>query len=379
LVGRELNDLAPSVPEPTPIARVSPSLAESLRVCGLRAAFSLDRSFVRLRRPSPASALGLASHELTEAVSRGRFDAVSDECLEDALEEEWDLRIESHRRDLEQAWSLGAVPSPNRWPGYGPTRRRLLRRLAEQARSRRAGGAFSQPAAAVEEMLEPDGIPLRGQPDRVEASSEGPRLVDLKSGWTVGDELRPAHRRQLLTYSFLWHAVHGEWPASACIQRLDGARIPLEVDPEEAKAVVAELIEMRDQFNASLVSTSSTWQLASPSPDACLHCDFKGVCPAFFEQVGEDWGYYRRHVLGTVSAVQADGERARVDISTEAGNLVTNIAHARVVGLPTAHVPNPGARVSLVDALPTPVSGELRVGWDSAIEAWHDRPSAEHG
>jgi hypothetical protein len=304
---------------------------------------------------------------------------VSDDSLEAKLEEAWDLRIEAHRQDLEQAWPLGTVPPPDRWPGYGPTRRRLLRRLAEQARSRRAGGPASQATAAVEEMLEPEGIPLRGQPDRVEASREGPRLVDLKSGWSVGDELRPAHRRQLLTYAFLWHAVHGEWPASACIQRLDGARIPLKVEPDEAEAAAAELIEMRDSFNASLASSSSTWQLASPSNDVCLHCDFKGVCPAFFENVREDWGYYRRHVLGTVNAVQGDSERGRIDISAEGGNLGTGVSHARVVGLPAAHVPEPGSRIALIDALPTRVGGELRVGWDSTIEEWPDRASAEHG
>ena len=74
-------------------------MGELLRSCQLHAAFALDPSFRPLRRPSMASALGLVSHDMAEAVARGELDGVDAASLDEALECEWEARIESRYSD----------------------------------------------------------------------------------------------------------------------------------------------------------------------------------------------------------------------------------------------------------------------------------------
>lgn len=330
-----------------------------------------DRGFDELRRPSSASALGLTSHDLTEAVSRGDFSSVEPDALFGALERAWDAQIEAHYRELEVAWPLGSVPRPERWPGYGPTRRRLVRRLVTKAQAReRRESAPATTRVVVEQLLEPPDIPLYGRADRVEQRDGRTRIIDLKSGWTRAHELRPSHRRQLLIYAYLWHALHGEWPTEGTIQRLDGSRMTLEVDPAEAEALAQELFAQRETFNSAVASEDPIWSLASPSAESCQYCDFKAACPAFFEETTETWGWYRKHAIGPISEVAQVGVAFRLDIDVEAGNLPSGVGVARVLGIPVAVAPSTGARVAIVDALPTPVPGELRVGWDSQIYVW---------
>ncbi|MGH7718796.1 MAG: RecB family exonuclease [Gemmatimonadaceae bacterium] len=370
MADRRLEELAPSAPSPTAIGRLSPSLSEALRACALQAAFMRDGEFDVLRRPSTASALGLTCHDLTEAVSSGDFNSLKGTALEDALKQAWDAGIEGHYRELQAAWPLGTVPAPERWPGYGPTRRRLLRALAAQANAQARRTRAPSGRVLVEQLLEPEDIPLHGRADRVEREAGETRIVDLKSGSSRPPELRPVHRRQLLIYCYLWHALHGEWPKEAAIQRLDGSRMTLEVDPAEAKAIAETLLEQREGFNSSVEGPGSVWELGSPSPESCQYCDFKGVCPAFLASTREAWGWYRRHVLGIVSEVARMDSITRLDIAVEAGNLSPDIDRAGVVGVPVDIAPLKGARVAVVDALPTPVPSELRVGWDSHLCTW---------
>jgi hypothetical protein len=216
----------------------------------------------------------------------------------------------------------------------------------------------------------PEDLPMYGRADRVEQHGGEVRIIDLKTGWGRPTELRPSHRRQLLVYAFLWNALHGAWPKEAAIQRLDGSRLTLAIDPEEAKSVADELLAQREKFNSALERVESTWSLASPSAEACQYCDYKVTCPEFFGQVAEAWGWYRRHLLGIVSAVTPIGEVSRLDLDVEAGNVGPDTPTARLIGAPFALVPDVGARVAIVDALPTPTPTEFRVAWDSQICVW---------
>lgn len=188
---------APPTPERRPLERISPSLAEDLRACELRVAYRLDPRYQAACRLRPAAALGLVSHELDEAVARGEFDAIPDKYLDKELGREWERRIAIKVEELAAEWAVGRVPPPERWPGYQFTRVRLLRRLAEEARRRR-GRSSGLPAPQAEVWLEAPGVPFVGRVDRVERSGGEVELVDLESGLTVGEEIQPAHRRQLL-------------------------------------------------------------------------------------------------------------------------------------------------------------------------------------
>jgi hypothetical protein len=361
-----------SAPNIRPLERISPSLGEDLRTCGLRVAYRLDPRFDSFRRLRPAAAIGLVSHELAEAVINGEFDAISGAQLEEGLAQEWKRRIALKADELAKEWPLGTVPPPERWAGYQLARVRLLRRLAEEVRRRRARSA-GLAAPQAEAWLEAPEIPLVGRIDRVERRNGEVGLVDLKTGWTVDEEVRPAHRTQLLLYAYLWHAVHGEWPATVSIQRLDGLRSTLEVVPGEAERVAAELIARVAEFNRRVSADDPPGVLASPSPEACAHCDFRALCPPFFAALSEGWGWYRRALLGDLVRAAGDGGNV-LEIAVEASNLASEVTVARVLGIPSALGPPIGSHVAVVDAIPTPVPSDVRAAWDTQLLVAESEP-----
>lgn len=359
--------VAPTLVELKPLSRISPSLGERLLACELSVAFRLDSRYDFLRRPAPASALGNVSHDLAERAARGDFDAIPDDALERELEDAWDVALASAERELAAAYPA-APPPASRWRGYAQTHVRMLDLLAAEVRRRRSGGTGGQTKLALEESLEPDGVPLHGRADRVERSSAGVDLVDLKTGWTLPPELKPAHRRQLLAYAFLWHAVHDEWPRTASVQRLDGERLTFEIDPGEAEAVAAELVGALDAYNARVATRPDPSELATPSADACAFCSYRVACRPFFLAVSVEWSWYRKNVIGRVKDVIAGRGVSRVEVAVEAGNV--EVSQVSVINVPPALTPNRGDLIAVVDASPTRVSTDLRLAWDSAVCVW---------
>ena len=358
----------PPGPEARPIERLSPSLGASLSACPLSVAYRLDRRFTFLRRTSPAAALGNASHDLSEDVAHGAFDHVPSEMLSDALEEAWRQRLSIHEAALTRDHPEGAVPSPARWAGYEQTRVRLLDLLQQEVRVRQRNGAGSPINTFLAEYdLAPEGVPLHGRADRIERHGSEVDIVDLKTGWTLPEELQPGHRRQLLAYAYLWHAVHGEWPRRASIQRLDGRRLTFDVDPREAERVAADLVADLDEYNLRVAQEIAPSELASPSADVCRYCQFRVVCPPFFAAASPEWGWARKSVLGRVTDVRCVRNIARVDIRLEAGN-VADVDTVHLINVPIECVPDIAARVAVIDAIGR--GADLKLAWDSVICAW---------
>jgi len=360
---------APISPAARPLERLSPSLAEDLRTCGLRVAFHSDIQYAALRRIGPSAALGLVSHELVEAAARGEFDAVAEAGLEEAFTRAWDRHVSNQAAQLATQWPLGLVPPPDRWPAYQLTRVRLLRRLREEVRRPR-GHTTGHVQQQVETWLAPQGVPFIGRIDRAERREGEVELVDLKTGWTVAEDIRPAHRRQLLLYAYLWHEVHGEWPRTISIQRLDGHRSTLDVDPGEAQGLASEVAEQLAAYNRWMISGKPTEELASPSSEACAHCSYRSVCLPFFQVLSEEWGWRRRSILGTILDTTREGVVGILKFSVEASNLIGHVDRARAIGIPTHLLPSPGTRVALVDATPTPVPADVRTAWDTYLFLW---------
>jgi hypothetical protein len=360
---------APAAPERRPLERISPSLAEDLRACGLRVAYRMDPHYRGMRRLRPAAALGLVSHDLAEAVARGELDVIDDAELENEIADAWDRHIAKKAEELAAEWPLGAVPPPDRWPGYQLTRVRLLRRLAEEVRRRR-DQKTGLAAPQTEIWLKPEGVPLVGRADRVEHRDGEVELVDLKSGWTVDEEIRPAHRRQLLLYAFLWHAIYDEWPRRISIQRLDGQRATLDVDLGDAQRLASEVLAQLAAYNRQASGGDEAEPLASPSAEACAHCDYRLVCLAFFRALSESWGWYRRSLLGEVVGTTEVDALGVLEVALEASNLAPEIEVARVLGVPSSLTPALGARIAVVDATPTPIPQDVRAAWDTRILVW---------
>jgi RecB family exonuclease len=366
-VARGLISITPTLVKPKLLTRVSPSLGERLLACELSVAFRLDGRYEPLRRPSPASALGNVAHDLAERVAEGKFDGLSAADLKAGLSTAWENGVANAERELADAYDV-PPPSPSRWPGYAQTRTRTLAHLIDEAERRDGTASTSDARLYVEEDLAPAGIPLHGRADRVEHHAGGAEIVDLKTGWSLPDELKSAHRRQLLAYAFLWHATHGEWPERASIQRLDGARMSFDVSPAEAEAVATELIAALERYNLHVADGSTSAALATPSADACRYCAYRAACAPFFASASTEWGWFRRSVLGEVTSAVEGRTHTRIEIDVDAGT--TGRDHVSIINFPPMLAPDRGERLAIIDVTPTAVESDFRLSWDSTITRW---------
>lgn len=354
---------------------MSPSLGASLLACKLAVALRLDQRFAFLDTPNTASVLGTVAHELAELTARGRFDDASADQLEVELQSAWLDTLTEHEVVFAAAHPLAKVPPAARWPGYEQTRFRTLTFLAAEAQSRhRNSPATTASGPLLEISLEHENSPLHGRADRIERTDAGVELIDLKTGWTLGDDLRPAHRRQLLAYAYLWHATHHEWPAIASIQRLDGTRIRFDVDPAEAEAVAAELVAAMHDFNAT-IEAADIAQLASPGPDVCRHCAYRAVCQPFFDSINPDWDWWRTSCIGTVTSIASTPTAARVGLDVNAGNI--GAGPINITNFPPDATPPVGAVVAIVDATRRRPTRDLQLTWETSVCRWD--PRAEDG
>ena len=187
----------PASPDPRPAKTLSPTLAETLRNCPLRAAFRSDPQQDAFRKLRPFAALGLVAHALAERVSKGEFDGTSTGNERATLALAWDQAIGQQQEKLQEDWPYSKVPQPRRWPFYEQTRTPLLTWLANRIGKRRDSAGGSPPGATggteIEEWLSAPGTPLRGRPDRVEIENGGQvRIVDVKSS-TAGESASSGH------------------------------------------------------------------------------------------------------------------------------------------------------------------------------------------
>jgi hypothetical protein len=265
---------------------------------------------------------------------------------------------------------LAPIPPPQRWRGYELVRTRLRALLVEQD-AYDGWPSFDAGSREVEAWLQDPTGTLFGRPDRVEIADDGSvEVIDLKSGWALPDEMKPQHRRQLLSYAFLWHAEHGVWPALATIQRLDGSRLTIVVDPSEAKDVARELTTAVDDYNAAIADAVTADRIASPNAESCALCEFRVACGPFFSALREEWGWYRRFALGRVVRVIPAAGSAVVELSATSTNLVGEPETVRVLGVPRDCTPAVGSTIAIANAIPARTVSDIRLAWDSEIVVW---------
>ena len=369
--GREFALIPGRPPQLQYLDTITPSLFAEITRCRLRVAYRRDGAFAAYRRPTPFSVLGDVSHELAERVENGEFDSVSPDRIHGALEAVWDGHVKTKHQQLLEAWRLAPVPPPERWPGYQVTRVRLLRSLAKGVTHRRERRPAPEPSGGrvvVEKTLEPSGIPLRGRVDRVEINNTGVHIVDIKTGWEYGDEIREEHREQLLLYAAMWQRTTGEWPRLASIQATDGRRLSFNVVPSEAEAVVAEAVVALARYNDAVQHRVEPSALASPSAESCRYCPYRGICGPFFQALTPDWGWWLKSIAGTMIGVTGETQQRALTLTVEASNLDVQCgASVHVLAVPYEAVPTLGAQIAIVDACPTPQAAEVRVAWSTQL------------
>jgi len=353
-------------PQPTPIEKVSPSLANQLLACDLRVAFSRDLSYKALRRPSTYSVLGEVAHLITElAYTASGFDG--DEVgARTWLEQRWEHEMERKSAKLADAWAPGTPPPAGEWPGYNLTRARTIRRgtrlLAPRPRGREVVEPI--PGTGVEVDLEDPKSGLYGRADRIERNGSQTRIVDLKSGLHQGAPTADQHR-QLLLYAVLAQRSTGEWPSEIAIEDASGAQTSIALDPSEAEAALVEVLAAVSAFNDDARSADFRMK-AEPNPDRCRWCAFRVSCGPYWRELRTDWEH--RSVFGEIKETgdAPGGGFARVSVSSPV-DLAGKTIH--VSALPESL--NPGAtHLAIVDVSGAVAGQEVRARWSSIWRAW---------
>jgi hypothetical protein len=271
-----------------PVASTSPTLADEMKLCWLRAGLASCRESESWVLHDPRLWLGTALHALLE---KARHEHISD------LEAAWDgeianfvQRIGSHQFD--QRFS-----DPRRWPSYFLVRQRALSSAAELNAARRpTGGSVGQRSpirSGTERRLVARGGRLIGRPDRFDRSS----VTDIKSNLPdqttpVGAEIFKRSRRQIQIYAAIIAESFGFWPKKGIIAGASGETAEFGLAPAECDAEADAAVADLASWNSALSSAARASDIANPSESSCGSCRFQLVCPAF-------WTWLERNSTGS--------------------------------------------------------------------------------
>ncbi len=273
--------------ELTSIPAVSPTLAEVLRLCPLRAGLSGADGAGQLVLGNPKAWLGTAYHAVLEEAgdrSGGNADA--------AHEAAWVAAIDrQHERARLHALDRRFGP-PERWPGYHLVRAMAFlraRELASTSRSLSPSGVLQGRGTGREKWLSGANGRLVGRPDLLRDDA----VIDYKTGdvHEHGDSkvAKASYVRQLQIYAFLVKECTGSWPTRGVLLPMEGPPLEIELEPAACERVAADALELLDRYNRRVQAGGTAAGLASPSPEACRWCPYQMLCPAFWEAAGDSW------------------------------------------------------------------------------------------
>jgi hypothetical protein len=274
------------------IGSTSPTLAEVMRSCFLRAGLTRAKGGDDYVLGNPKGWLGTAYHEVLERVAtRPR----TSEDLGAVVEALWNEAVGAQ---LERArgHALDArFGEPRAWPGY------YLARAAVELRAREMsgnaplvpGGAQAQPSETIREhRFSSFAGKLVGRPDVVRRNE----IVDYKSGsvlevdeTTQCEVVKASFIRQLRIYGFLVHETLGWWPTRGILLPFVGPATSVELNPSECEKEARRAVEILDTFNDAVRARRDPIDLASPSPENCRWCSQKLLCPAFWNACSPKW------------------------------------------------------------------------------------------
>lgn len=364
----EISPVAQTVPS-SPC--VSPSVLSILESCPLRVAYDRDASFSSLRRLRPGPALGIAFHSVLDEVRSPDFSASSEEVRRAAAKRAWEEKINELYARFKADWAEATVPPPQNWPNYSRVRFAALNAVLTGEPKRDSEGPVPGQTSHKflrEVWLEDAAGLIVGRADRVEFTEKGIRIIDYKTTNITGEdgEIRPEYKRQLQIYCFLWSVQRKEWPASAAVQDLLGRTVEVPVDRHEAQAIAESAVSSLRTYNAQVGKEVPPESLARPSSETCNHCPYKGACAAFQDAIDESWGWYKKCLSGAIQDQTATSS-GYIYVRVERGNLNPTISTARLyLGESANYLPN-GARLTIIDALPTASKGHLKSNWETQI------------
>ena len=271
------------------INTVSPTLAETLRQCKLRAGLSRAEGSSHHVLGNPKAWLGTAYHAVLERVGPEHRDDI-----ESIVRDLWRATIEAqYERSRAHHFDKRFGP-PECWPGYHMVAAMALVRAREliamaSGQSGSCGNRQSGGGTLREKKFSGANGKLIGRPDVVRADE----VVDFKTGDVFEDDepeqIKARYVRQLRLYAFLVKETLGWWPRRGVLLPMAGSPVSVELEPEECEAEAAEAICLLDEYNEILGRSADLVDLASPSPPHCRWCQYQLFCPAFWGAVGPEW------------------------------------------------------------------------------------------
>lgn len=268
--------------EPKRLLAASPTRIAALQECSLRVYFS--RTGHGRSASTPWARLGDVCHKVFEAAAVGDLgDGGSD--FDQLFEARWtqcaiEQEQQAAKQPLEAFW--GPIET---WPTYALKRSRVRLRARELVREMRD---WSEPELRIEEELRPAGERLYGTPDLIVRRPLPYRVIDYKTGSVTDDSgaLKAGYRQQLLIYAYLESKMpDGDEPELAVVVPLKGDRVEIVVEWPEVEKIVREAHRLIDVYNEQILEPL---QLAAPSLDPCVHCQFATRCPAFWDRLDPD-------------------------------------------------------------------------------------------
>jgi RecB family exonuclease len=353
--------------EPAPLASVTPTSAEALRACPLRAAFDASREHRAMVLRGPAARLGTVCHEVLEAAAKGHFDGVDAGQLANAFEHLWCCLIDREQEAALQSPLERHFGPAGRWPYYTLKKAYLYQMVKVLVATRTTAHASYRAQTTIKEQEQADreyigfGGKLRGRADHVVERDGRVEIEDYKSGAIFEEadsgtpEIKAGYQRQLLLYAALHWDDTGEWPDVAHVIALQGERFSTPIKPEEAKHLVGETLALLDAYNLQVEKGASVNELATPSVQACRHCPYKLVCDPFWDAVSRSWDLGgAAYIEGVIVAIEDFGASGRaLVIDATRSNL--SPGRYRLRGLTSSRFPEltemaPGTKVRVIGA-----------------------------
>jgi hypothetical protein len=279
------------------IRATSPTLAETMRACFLRAGLSRVAASSKFVLGNPKAWLGAAYHEVVEKIVAVDLEQ---ETLDAAVERLWKQAIATLQQRADAHPLNCRFGLPTTWPGYHVARASVSLRAegllaglppATALGAMQTSGAGFSGSRRERDFTACDGK-LLGRPDVVRADE----IVDYKSGAIVeydeatqSDVVKDAYIRQLRIYGYLVKETLGWCPLRGLLLPFAGAGIEVALDSLECAREATEAVALLDAYNGKVRAGASPRELASPSPQGCRWCPFKLLCPAFWQAASPEW------------------------------------------------------------------------------------------
>lgn len=275
--------------EPTvlPLRNISPSRYEGILQCALREVWAAGKQ-TNLLPVSPVAQVGLIIHRLLEDAGPGLL-GVGDQK---AIELRWGELVRLTEERMRSNWlDRHLVPLKNQVADLEVRKIRAWNRafeisLASSVSERRLPVRSKEFGTEIP-VASRDGL-VAGRIDRVIMSSEGPIIIDYKSGAiseqnreTNSIDIKPGYVRQLHLYAALYHASTGIWPVQLQLVPLSGVATNVEFDRLACSHLLNDAVETLNRVNRVIASSRGTdvnSRLANPNSSNCHFCVFRPRC-----------------------------------------------------------------------------------------------------